>query len=106
MTPSLTIDAAAKAGLATGAVSPLGVAFTAGRRSRVATWMADPPVLGADGDAAGRAATSTLGRRDDPRRLASGSAHQIGALALRLGGLARESGQQRPLRIRPWWLQG
>ena len=34
MTPSLTIDAAAKAGLATGAVSPLGVAFTAGRRSR------------------------------------------------------------------------
>ena len=55
---ALAIEAvAAHAGYGITAVSPSGTAFTAEHRAQVAAWATSPPVLCADGDAAGRAAT-------------------------------------------------
>ena len=50
--------AAAQACVPIAAASPSGVALTATHRHQVAAWAAKPPVLCADGDAAGRAATA------------------------------------------------
>ncbi len=50
--------AAAQAGVPIAAASPSGVALTAAHRHQVAAWAAKPPVLCADGDAAGRSATA------------------------------------------------
>jgi hypothetical protein len=56
---ALALDAAAaKAGLALFAVASSGVALSAWQQARVAFLSVAPPVLCADGDAAGRAATA------------------------------------------------
>ncbi len=50
--------AAAQACVPIAAASPSGVALTAAHRHRLVAWAAKPPVICADGDAAGRAATA------------------------------------------------
>ena len=56
---ALAVEAAAAcAGVAIAAVSPSGVALTAPHRALVSAWAERPPVLCADGDAAGRLATT------------------------------------------------
>jgi DNA primase len=56
---AIAIDsAAAQLRLEVAAASPSGVALTAQQRAQIAAWEGGPPVLCADGDAAGRAATA------------------------------------------------
>ena len=56
---ALAVEAvAAQACVPIAAASPSGVALTAAHRRQVVAWAAKPPVLCADGDAAGRSATA------------------------------------------------